>query len=131
MSSRSMRQTTRTPSSARRSTAAVEVIDLEDRHVPAVATALVEQAPGGRALGDRADDLEELVADRHQRVVQPELGDARILEAHGHAECGAQLGRRPVAVIGDERHLPEPDHDGNVPRRIGRRLLLASRRCRR
>ena len=82
MSSRSMRQTTRTPRLGEALDAAVEVVDLVDRHVPAVAAALVEQAPGGRALGDRADHLEELVADRHQGVVQPELGDAGILEAH-------------------------------------------------
>ena len=90
--------------------ACVEVVDLVDRHVPAVAPALVEQPPGRRALGDRTDHFEELVADGHQRVVQAELGDAWILEAHREAERRAQLGDDAVTVGGDEGDLSEPDH---------------------
>ena len=66
---------------------------------------------GRRAAGRGTDDLEELIADRHQRVVQAELGDAGVLEAHGDAQEGAELGDGAVTIGGDEGHLAEADHE--------------------
>ena len=100
---------------------AVEVVDLEDRHVPAIATALVQQPPGRRAVGGRADDLEELIADRHQRVVQPEHRNAWILEAHGQPEERAQVGDDLITVGGHECDLTKADHGRTVVGVVGGR----------
>lgn len=48
--------------------APVEVVDLVDRHVAAVAVALVEQPTGSGARLRGRDDFQELVADHHQGV---------------------------------------------------------------
>jgi len=48
--------------------APVEVVDLVDRHVAAVADALVEQPTGSGARLRGRDDFQELVADHHQGV---------------------------------------------------------------
>jgi hypothetical protein len=100
--------------------ACVEVVDLEDRHVPGdrvggVAAALREQAVNGRLLrwADARvgrDDLEELVADRHQRVVQSERGHPRITEADAQAEVGAQRVDDPIELVSGEGDLAESDH---------------------
>ena len=74
--------------------AVVEVVDLEDRHVAAVAAAPVEQPAGRRAVLGRRDHLEELVTDRHQGVVQAERGDAGIAEADVQRRS-ARTARRP------------------------------------
>ena len=70
------------------------VTALQDHHVAAVALAAVEVAAGGGALLDGRDHLDELVAHWHDRVVQPEHADARIVEGDLHTELGAGTGRR-------------------------------------
>ena len=66
----------------------VDVVDLEDGHVAAVAAVPGEEAPGRRARTglDRRDHLEERVAHRKHRVAEPELTDARIGERLTRAE---------------------------------------------
>ena len=71
----------------------------------AVASALVEQAAGGRAGLLGAHDLEELVADRHQRVHETERRDAGVAEADLEAELRAQRVDRRFELAGHEGDL--------------------------
>ena len=86
MSGRSICQTTRTPSLADPPARGRRVVELEDRHVAAVAAAAFELAPGGRARAGGGDDLDEAVAERVDRVAQSELGHAGVGEGLAEAE---------------------------------------------
>ena len=91
------------------------VVGLGDDHVATVAAAPLEVALGGDALDDRGDDLQQLGADRHQRVVQPDAADVRVLVADGEAEDGDEVVDDGVAVLGDEGDLAQSQHGGQLP----------------
>ncbi|MGC4243512.1 MAG: hypothetical protein QM686_14785 [Herbaspirillum sp.] len=86
------------------------LVALQDDHVAAVALAPVEVAARGGVLLDRGDDLDELVADRHDGVVEAEHVDARIVEGDVDAELGLELVDDAVTVAGDEGDLAEAEH---------------------
>jgi len=90
--------------------AGVEIVDLVDGHVAAVAATAIEQPASGGALLDRRDHLQELVTDHHQGIVQAELAHAGIVEADREAERIAQFGHHVVEVVGHEGHLAKSDH---------------------
>src|SRR5207249_2631436 len=75
----------------------VEVVDLEDDHVAAVAAVPLEVPPGRGPLLDRRDDLEEGVAEREDGVAQAELADA------GGGGLGAAVA---AAALMNSRFLP-------------------------
>ena len=104
-----MLHTTRMPSLATRVDPVVEVVDLVDHHVATVAAA-VEEAPGGRVVLDRGDDLDELVADGEEGIVEAELGDRRIAEADPQPEALAELVDHRVELPSHQHDLTEPDH---------------------
>jgi hypothetical protein len=80
---------------------------LEDHHVAAVAAALVEEPSRRRAVADRRDDLEELRADRHDGVLEPELADARIAEPDLETEDGAEVADDRLERARDEGDLAD------------------------
>ncbi len=67
-------------------------------------------AAGGRARGDRRDDLDELRPDGQDGVAQPEHLDARIVERDLETEQSAEIGDDRVEIVDDEGHLAEADH---------------------
>jgi len=108
MSGKSFCHTVRTPS-ARSRARSVEIVRLHDHHVAALAAPL-EVPPRGRARPHRRDELDELVAEREHRVVDAELGDARIAKRRIEPE---QLGKPPRArreVADDEDDLADAQH---------------------
>jgi hypothetical protein len=100
---------------------------LEDGHVPAVARPSLEVPPGGCSLPHRRDDLHELVAGRHHRVLQPELAHRRVTERHLEAQHGVEVGEHGVELVGDDGNLAQSVPHGRrlarrgVPGRLGRR----------
>ena len=107
MSGRSALQTMRTPSRAMRERSAASVGRLHHHHVAAVAAAPIEPATRGRAGRRRRHHLQERVADRQQRVLQAEDGDAGIAEPHLEVQDGAEVGDHRLEVPRDERHLSQ------------------------
>jgi hypothetical protein len=63
-----------------------------------------------RSRLDRRDDLDERVAERHHRVLQPEGRDGGIAERLAEAELGAQRRHDRLEVTGGEDDLSETDH---------------------
>ncbi len=91
----------------------LEVVDLEDHHVATVAAALVEQSAGGGSGLGRRHDLEQFVADREQRVAQPERGHSRVAVTQLDAELAPHpsLGGRQVGCNHDDlTKLASPRH---------------------
>ncbi len=86
------------------------VVGVADHHVATIASQALELTSGGRACGDRRDDLDELRADREDRVAQAEHRDARIVERNLQTEHSAEIGDDRVEVVSDECHLAEADH---------------------
>ena len=113
------------------------VVGLRDDHVAAGTLAPLEEAGGGDVRLQRGDDLQQLGADRQQRVVQPQVGDLRVVVADGQPEDGHQLVGGGEVVRRDEGDLAESEHrlppveraPGASRRR--RRTLPCSRRMRR
>src|SRR5262249_30741609 len=66
-----------------------------------------EKASRRRGRGDRGDHLEKRVADRHDGVHEPELGDAGVAERHLEAEHGHQVCDRRVEVARGDDDLSE------------------------
>jgi len=66
---------------------ALEVLEIEDRHVAAVATVTRHVPPRRGVLLHRRDDLEEGVADREDRVLESEEAHARIVEGLADSEA--------------------------------------------
>ena len=58
----------------------LEVLEVEQHHVAAVAVVALQVAPGGRARSRGRDDLQKAVAEREHDVGQPERGHAGIAE---------------------------------------------------
>ena len=86
------RQTVRTPTALGAPPRALQVLEVEQRHVPAVAAGALELSSRRCPGTGRRDDLEEAVADREHDVGQAELGDAGVAER-------ARRGRaRPAAA---------------------------------
>jgi hypothetical protein len=92
-----------------------EVLDLEHRHVRAVA-ATVQEPARGRALLHRGDDLDERVSQRHHRVAQAEVGDARIRVRLAERQRRAQLAHRRVEVARRQHRLSQTRHPATLPR---------------
>ena len=92
----------------------VDVVDLEDRHVAAISGATIEQPAGSRPLLCRRDHFEELVADRHQGVVQAECGDAGVAEADVQPKPLAEGLDNRVEFASHEGHLSQSDHVENL-----------------
>ena len=61
------------PSAATRLPARLVVVALRDHHVAAVAAAPLQLAAARGARADRRHHLEQLVADREQRVLSPNV----------------------------------------------------------
>jgi hypothetical protein len=98
----------------------VEVPQVEQGHIAAVASGALELARGRRTLGQRRDDLEEAVADREDDVREAELADAGVAERLTEPEPVTQrLGDR-LEVAGYEDRLAQPDP--RVPLVHARRL---------
>ncbi len=89
--------------------AGLEVVDLQDDHVAAVAAALGEEAPGGRARLGRRHDLQQLVAHRVQNVSEAEPGHAGVPEAGFEAEVLLDVRLDGGEVRGHEGHLSKAD----------------------
>ncbi len=89
-----------------------------DHHVPARSPTLGQEPTGRRAVGDRRQHLDELVAHQQQCIPQTELGDTGIVEADLDPERRAQLVDDGIQVRRDQRHLPQPDHEPNSPNAI-------------
>ncbi len=107
--------TVRTLRGFERSHSLVEVVDLEHHHVGGdVGISPVEQSPRSRVGRDGGDDFDELIADREQRIVQPELGNTRVVEAHTEAELRAETIDGRVEVAGGEHDLAQADHGSMV-----------------
>ena len=87
-----------------------DVVDLQDHHVAAVATALFEQATGSGALLHRHHHLEEGVADRHHRILEAVLGDCRIIEADLDAEDMGDVVDHRGEPGGHQRNLTKSHH---------------------
>ncbi len=83
---------------------------MADHHVAAVAAQALELTAGGRPLGDRRHDLDELCADGEDGVAQAEHRHARIVERDLQPEHPAEIGDDRVEIVGDESHLAEADH---------------------
>src|SRR6185312_5206036 len=77
-----------------------------------------EKSLSGRALGDRGDDLQQLGADRHQCVVQPDVLDARVVKGDRQAEDVDELLSGDEIVSGDERDLANLEHGEGSSRSI-------------
>ena len=67
------------------------VVALRDHHVAAGAAAAFEVASAGGAFARRRDDLDELVADRQQRIDETEVGDPGVAKTHVDTEQRAQV----------------------------------------
>ena len=90
------------------------------------ALAAIEQPARGGVVGDGGHDLDELITDVEQSVVQAELGDTRVLEAHRELElCGDAVDSR-VEVTGGDDDLAEADHASMVEAHA---LALGSTSC--
>ena len=87
-----------------------QVVELEHRHVAAVAAAPLDQPSGGGVLLHGRDDLEERVAEAEDRIPQPEVAHARIGERLAQPEPFAQLAGDSVEVAGSEDGLAKPKH---------------------
>ena len=85
------------------------LVALGDHHVATVAAPALEVPLGRRALDDRADDLQELPADRDDHVVQPELADVGIAVADLDVEHRPQVGQHGVEVTSDQCDLSEAE----------------------
>jgi len=85
----------------------LEVGGLEDHHVAAVATALVEQAAGGGALLHGRDHLEKRPPDRHDGVLEAEGRNPRIPERDLDIEDSAKIGDHRLEVACHERYLTD------------------------
>ena len=93
----------------------IEVVDLEHHHVRRdLCLAAIEQSSSGGVTGDRGHDFDELISDVDQRVVQPELGDAWVVEADGEREFCAEAIDGRIEVAGDKYDLAEADHASMV-----------------
>ena len=89
-----------------------EIVELEDGHVPAVAAPAFEVAARGCAGPDRGDHLQEGVAHRHHRVLEPELGHARVAEGLAQPQLAAQRALHRFETLSHQGHLAEPDAHG-------------------
>ena len=98
-----------------------QVGGLQDHHVAAVASALVEQAAGGGALAHGRDHLEEGLPHRHDGVVQAELGHARVAEPDLDAEHGGQVGDHRLELPRHQRDLADV-HGAQRPWKRGSRF---------
>ena len=102
-----------------------EVLEVEDRHVAAVAVAF-EIAAGRGAGPQRRDHLEEAVADREHGVLKAELGDAGVAKRLSERERRAQRARDRLELGRHEHRLAQPHawlglrHALRAYRRVGR-----------
>ena len=85
----------------------VEVVELEDQHVAAVAAAAFELAPGRRVRLDGRHDLEERVAECEHGVPQPEQRHARVGIRLAEPELRPQALRDGVELGGHEHRLTQ------------------------
>jgi hypothetical protein len=85
----------------------IEIVDLENNHVPAIAFAFVELTAGGCASPHRGDHLENLVSNRKERVFETEHPDVGVSVAQLYAEFfdDAGLYRRQIGSY--QSHLPK------------------------
>ena len=91
-----------------------QVVDLQHRHVAAVAAAALELPAGGRAVGDRGDELEEGVADREDGVAEAEVADRRIAEGLAERQLRPQSINRRVEVRHGDHGLAEARHRSSI-----------------
>src|SRR6185312_179672 len=75
--------------------------------VAGVAAAAGQIARARGVVAERRDHLQELAADRHDDVLEPEMGDARIAEADLQVEHLAQLSADRLELPGDEGDLAQ------------------------
>ena len=86
------------------------VVGLGDDHVAAGALAPQQVTLGRGALGDRGDDLQQLGPNGHQRVVQPDVLDPRVVERDGETEDIDELFCGDEVVAGDQGDLADAQH---------------------
>ena len=89
------------------------VVALRDDHVAAVAAAALEIAPAGGLLAGGRHHLEQLVADREQRVFEAEAADPGVAEAHLDAEHVDQLLFHGCELLGHQRDLAQAEPRGS------------------
>ena len=102
--------------------ALIESVDLVEHHVTAVTTAPFDQSLGRGAGLIWRHDLDELIADHHQRVDETEFAHTWVVETHREAEGVAEFRDDGIEVPGDERNLSESNHALSVlmrPSRFG------------
>ena len=87
----------------------VEVLEIEQHHVAAVAAVALQIAPRRRVRPRRRDDLQEAVAEREHGVAQAELRHARVAKGLVQPERVAQLALDGVEIGGDEHGLAQAD----------------------
>src|SRR6266436_2284322 len=90
------------------------VVALQDDHVAAVALAPFEIASAGGSFLNRRDDLDELAADRHQRILKSECFDRWIAMTNLKAENLVHVIDNRRELARDERQLSKSEpHDGS------------------
>lgn len=109
------------------------VLDLQHRHVSTVAAPPLEQPSGGRAVLRGGDELQERVADREDRVAQPEVAHRGVGERLFQAKLRTQQLYRAIEVadsdhgLAQARHRPSVAESGGERRRAGGELEVVSR----
>jgi hypothetical protein len=83
-----------------------QVLDLEDRHVPAVTAPSIEIPPGGGVGAHRGHDLNEGIAHRQHCVAQTEHADTGVDEGLlGELEHRTERVHHGAEVVRDQRNL--------------------------
>jgi hypothetical protein len=101
-----------------------EVIGLQDKHVTTVAVT-IEMTSHGCVSANRRDHLQELIANRHQRIFQAEFLDFRVSIADSYIQKVLELSdcRRQIAC-GDDNLANAQTH---WPRNFGSRFSTNDR----
>jgi hypothetical protein len=86
------------------------VLDLQHRHVATVAAPPLEQPSGGRAVLHGGDELQESVADREDRVAQPEVADRGVGERLVQGKFRPQQLHRAIEVTDCDHGLAQARH---------------------
>ena len=101
------------------------IVAVEDRHVAAMALRAREKAAGGRVRLRRRDDLDEHVADRPQRVLEPVFADRGIAKADVETENEGEIARDRLQRRRDEDALPRREFNVKADRAAIRARRIA------
>jgi hypothetical protein len=83
----------------------IEVVHFVEGHVPAVASALVEQSSRCRSFFDRGHNFNELVTQAEESVMETKVGNTRIAVNHIKVEGLRHLCDCLLKAVGNEGNL--------------------------